>query len=90
MNDTEFRNKVARQSKRMKKADREKSTLLAQTVFTGTLGLLLVLPVVGGAYLGLSLDNLSDYYSIKWTLGLILLGVVVGSLNVYLFIRERD
>jgi ATP synthase protein I len=28
-------------------------------------------------------------YSIRWTVSLILLGVFVGAVNVYLFIRER-
>ena len=47
-----------------------------------------VLPVVGGAYLGYWLDSLAAGYSVRWTVSLLLLGVVVGALNVYLFIRE--
>jgi ATP synthase protein I len=72
----------------MKKAERERPTLIAQTVYIGTLGLLFVLPVIGGAYLGRWLDGLMAGYSIRWTMSLILLGVFVGGLNVYLFIRE--
>lgn len=79
---------VERQARRMKQADRERPTLLAQTAYLGTLGLLFVLPVVGGAYLGLWLDGLMEGYSMRWTLSLIILGVFVGALNVYLFIRE--
>jgi ATP synthase protein I len=48
-----------------------------------------VLPVVGGAYLGQWLDSLLAGYSIRWTVSLILLGVFLGAVNVYLFIRER-
>lgn len=79
---------VERQARRMKQADRERPTLLAQTAYLGTLGLLFVLPVVGGAYLGLWLDGLMEGYSMRWTLSLMILGVFVGALNVYLFIRE--
>jgi len=79
---------VDRQAKRMKQADRDRPTLLAQTAYLGTLGLLFVLPVVGGAYLGLWLDGLVEGYSMRWTLSLIVLGIFVGALNVYLFIRE--
>lgn len=79
---------VERQARRLKKAERERPTLLGQTVYIGTLGLLFVLPVVGGAYLGHWLDSLQAGYSVRWTLGLILAGVVLGAINVYLFIRE--
>ena len=79
---------VDRQAKRMKQADRDRPTLLAQTAYLGTLGLLFVLPVVGGAYFGLWLDGLVEGYSMRWTLSLIVLGIFVGALNVYLFIRE--
>ena len=79
---------VERQARRMKKAERERPTLIGQTVYIGTLGLLFVLPVIGGAYLGYWLDNLAAGYSIRWTMCMILLGLIVGGLNVYLFIRE--
>ena len=80
--------RVERQARRMKKAERERPTVIGQTVYIGTLGLLLVLPVIGGAYLGQWLDSLTAGYSIRWTMSLILLGVIVGALNVYLFIKE--
>ena len=73
----------------MKKAERERSTLMSQTIFIGTLGLVFVLPVVGGAYLGNWLDSLVAGYSIRWTVSLILLGVIIGMLNVYFLIREQ-
>ncbi len=84
----ELRRQVERQVRRMKKAEREKPTLLGQTVYIGTLGLLFVLPMVGGAYLGQWLDSLASAYSSRWTVSLILVGVMIGALNVYLFIRE--
>jgi ATP synthase protein I len=85
----DLRKQVEQQARRMKKAERERTTLIGQTAFIGTLGLLLVLPVIGGAYLGQWLDSLAAGYSIRWTVSLILLGVIVGALNVYLFIREQ-
>jgi ATP synthase protein I len=73
----------------MQKAVKERGTLLSQTVYLGTVGLLFVLPVVGGAYLGLWLDGLREPYASRWTPSMIVLGVVVGAVNVYYFIREK-
>jgi ATP synthase protein I len=79
---------VEKQVERRRKAERERATLLGQTVYIGTLGLLLVLPVIAGAYLGVWLDDMSSGYSVRWTISLILVGVFVGAMNVYLFVRE--
>jgi ATP synthase protein I len=87
--DERLQKRLEQQARRLRKAESERNTLLAQTVFIGTLGLLLVLPVIGGAYLGRWLDSLVAGYSIRWTVSLILLGVFLGAVNVYLFIRER-
>jgi ATP synthase protein I len=84
----DLKKQVERQARRMKKAEQEKPTLIAQTIYTGTLGLLLVIPVIAGAYLGRWLDSLIAGYSIQWTISLILVGVFIGAINVYLFIRE--
>ena len=79
---------IDRQARRMKKAEHERPTLLAQTVFVGSLGLLLVLPIIVGAYLGQWLDSQVSGYSVHWTTSLIIVGVFVGAINVYLYIRE--
>ena len=84
----DLRKQVERQTRRMKKAERERPTLIGQTVYIGTLGLLFVLPVIGGAYLGQWLDSMVTGYSVRWTMSLIVTGVFVGALNVYLFIKE--
>ena len=76
------------QRARMEQAERDRPTLLTQTVYLGTLGLVFVLPVVVGAYLGLWLDGLFEGYSIRWTISMIFLGVIVGGSNVYLLIRD--
>ena len=83
-----LKTQLERQAKRMQKAERERPTLLAETVYLGTLGLLFVLPAVGGAYLGRWLATQAAGYSLHWTLNLMLLGVMLGALNVYLFIRK--
>lgn len=84
----ELRKQVERQTRRMKKAESERATLMSQTIFIGTLGLVFVLPVVAGAYLGRWLDGLLAGYSIRWTVSLILLGVIIGMINVYLLIKD--
>jgi ATP synthase protein I len=50
---------------------------------------LFLLPLIGGAYLGRWLDGLHEGYSVRWTVNLILLGLALGVLNVYLFIRRH-
>jgi len=80
--------RVERQVERMQRAERERRSLLGQTVYLGTLGLLFVLPVIAGAYAGSWLDSRLAGYEVHWTLSMIFLGIVVGAVNVYLFIRE--
>ena len=90
MNDVkQLKTRIEQQAQRMKQAEHDQQTMLSQTVFTGVLGLLLVLPIIGGAYAGRWLDNLTAEYSVRWTIGMIMLGVIVGAFNVYFFIRER-
>jgi ATP synthase protein I len=86
----ELKKQVERQALRMKKAEQDRPTLTGHTVYIGTLGLLFVLPVIGGAYLGAWLDELLPGYSVHWTISLILLGVLFGIFNVYYFIKERN
>ena len=84
----QLRKRVEQQARRMKQAEKDRPTLIAQTVFMGTLGLVFVLPVVGGAYLGRWLDGLVEGYSIRWTMSMLFLGIIIGAVNVYLLIRE--
>ena len=84
----DLQQRIDEQVERLKKAESERPTLLAQTTYIGTLGLLFVLPVIGGAYLGRWLDSMMAGYSLRWTLSMIFLGLVVGGVNVYLFVRE--
>lgn len=84
-----LKTEVERQALRIKKADEERPSLLAQTSYLGVLGVLLVLPIVGGAYLGQWLDEQQSIeYSMSWTISFILLGVFIGALNVFLYVRK--
>lgn len=87
-NKKDLKKHIERQARRMKKAEHDQPTLIAQTVYIGTLGLLFVLPLIVGAYLGHWLDSQVTGYSVRWTTSLIILGVFIGGINVYLFIRE--
>jgi len=88
-NGERLRQNIEKQARRMVQAEKERPTLLAQTVFLGTLALLFVLPVVGGAYLGRWIDSLLPGYSVRWTISLLMLGVFIGGMNVYLYIRKN-
>ena len=79
---------VEKQARRIRKAEHDRPTLIAQTVYLGTLGFLFIIPVVAGAYLGLWLDRQLKGYSVTWTLSLTLTGIVIGIINVYFFTRE--
>ncbi|MGR9114687.1 MAG: AtpZ/AtpI family protein [Gammaproteobacteria bacterium] len=84
-----LKQRIDNQVKRIKKADLERPNLFAQTIYIGTLGLVMVLPIIGGAYLGHWLDGMMAGYSMRWTLSLLLAGTVVGIFNVYFLIRNK-
>jgi len=88
-NGERLRQNIEKQAQRMTQAEKERPTLLAQTVFLGTLALLFVLPVVGGAYLGHWIDSLQPGYSYRWTMSLLMTGLIVGAMNVYLYIQRH-
>ena len=88
-NNEQLRKEVEKRVQRMRDAEKEKDTLLAQTIYLGTLGMLFVLPVVAGAYFGLWLDEKSAQYSAMWTVSLTLIGILIGAVNVYFFIRYK-
>lgn len=86
--DQELKKRLRADSERLKRAERRAQGAWAYLAYLGTLGIVFILPVVGGAYLGLWLDNRAADYSVSWTTGLLLLGVAVGAMNVYLLIRR--
>jgi ATP synthase protein I len=86
-NGEQLKRRIEAQVRRLTQADRDRPTLLAQTVFLGTLGLLFVLPLVVGVYLGHWFDGHQPGYSVRWTMSGLGAGLLVGGINVYLFIR---
>jgi ATP synthase protein I len=53
------------------------------------LGLVMVLPMIGGVYLGHWLDGMVEGYSTRWTLSLLFTGLVIGIFNVYFLIKDK-
>ncbi|MCB1848533.1 MAG: AtpZ/AtpI family protein [Halieaceae bacterium] len=86
----ELARRVEQQAQRMQRAERDRPTLLAQTVYLGSLGLMFILPVIAGVYLGHWLDGKLAGYSMRWTLSLLFAGLVIGGFNVYWLIRSQD
>jgi ATP synthase protein I len=80
--------KIESQIKRIKKAEQDKPNLLSQTVNLSTLVLVMLVPIIAGAYLGHWLDGMMDGYSMRWTLSLLFIGIVIGILNVYFLIKD--
>lgn len=88
MNDEEWRQGVARDAGRIEAARKAKRSLLVQTAYLGTLSVLFLVPLVGGAYLGRWLDGMNAGYTTRWTINLIVLGLALGVFNVWQFIKR--
>jgi len=78
-----------RDIERLKNRGFRPTTWIGILLYGGTLGLLFVVPIVAGAYLGRWLDTLASGYSVRWTVSLIVLGITVGGYNVFRFLRDR-
>ncbi len=81
--------KIEKQVNRIKKAEQEQSNPLIQSFSISTIILVMLIPIIGGAYLGHWLDEMAAGYSVRWTLSFIFIGIVVGFLNVYFLIKEN-
>ena len=83
----ELKTKVKVKIRRIKKARREQGDFYAQTVYLGTLGCLIIFPILIGTYLGLWLDRKFESY--VFTGAFIILGAFTGAITVYLYIRDK-
>ena len=81
--------RIGQDVRRLDERQRRPATWVGIMFYGGTLGLLFVVPIVGGAYLGRWLDSLAAGYSVRWTISLIVLGIVVGAYNVFRFLRDK-
>ncbi len=88
-----FRHKLIKQTtkdiERLEKKDIHPLSWAGILVYGGTVGLLFVVPIIAGAYLGRWLDTLQTGYSVGWTINLILLGLGVGAYNVMRFFKQN-
>lgn len=75
--------------RRLEERERAPATWAGIAFYGGTVGLLFVVPIVGGAYLGRWLDSLAAGYSVRWTVSLIVLGIALGAYNAYRFMKDR-
>lgn len=81
--------KTRRDVKRLANKENQPAGWIGMLFYGGTLGLLFVTPIVLGAYLGRWLDTLAAGYSVRWTVSLIVLGIVTGGYNVFRFIQRH-
>lgn len=81
---------IGKDVRRLEQRERAPATWVGIAFYGGTVGLLFVVPIVGGAYLGRWLDSLVAGYSVRWTVSLIVLGIVMGAYNAYRFMKERS
>ena len=87
-NQQNLKKKIESQIKRIKKAEDDRPNLLSQTVNLSTMVLVMLVPIIAGAYLGHWLDGMMEGYSMRWTLSLLFIGVVIGIFNVYFLIKD--
>lgn len=81
---------TAKDVRRLEERERAPATWAGIAFYGGTVGLLFVVPIVAGAYLGRWLDSLVAGYSVRWTVSLIVLGIALGAWNAYRFMKDRS
>ena len=76
--------------RRLEKQEKAPATWIGIAFYGGTVGLLFVVPIIGGAYLGRWLDSLFTGYSVRWTVSCILLGIALGAYNALRFLKDKS
>jgi ATP synthase protein I len=69
------------------RARRARRTFWQGLAVVGVVGWLIVLPAIGGAFLGRWLDRRADT-GVRWTLGLLVLGLVAGCAAAWRHVKE--
>ena len=86
--DKDFQEKIASSVKSHQDSKKGRAGLWGYVARVTTIGWLLVLPVVAGAYLGRHLDLMRAPGQISWTITLILLGIAIGIYNVWYILSQ--
>ncbi len=82
------RKKLFRRAARMSDARRRRRSLWGGLAVVGSIGWMIALPTVGGAFLGRYLDERFDT-NLSFTLGLLVAGLTIGFYSVWrVFVRE--
>jgi len=82
------RKKIFRKADRMREARHRRGGLWGGLAVVGSVGWMIVLPTVGGAFLGRLVDQRLDT-NLSFTLALLFLGLIIGGYGVWrLFLRE--
>lgn len=80
--------KIKKESEKKLKAKEESDEILFGLGMFGIIGWSISIPTLLGIALGLYLDRKFSH-SFSWTLTLLFLGVIVGCLNVWYWIKEK-
>jgi len=83
-----FPEHIEKSARNLLRARKEKGAFLHYAYVLGVGGWLLVVPLVGGAYLGKYLDGRFET-NVSWTLTLTVLGMVVGLYNLCYFLLRK-
>lgn len=86
--DESLARRIEEQARRRARSRREKvGNLWQQVARVGTLGWMIVLPIVGGALLGHLLDRRFDT-GVRWALALMSVGVIAGGFALWRAMQE--
>lgn len=88
MTQDRFSREIETLGRKLLEARRARPTAWRYAALLGAGGWLLVVPVVGGAYLGRWLDGRQAGSGRSWTLTLIILGLGLGIYNFYVYYRR--
>ncbi|WP_457600162.1 AtpZ/AtpI family protein [Hydrogenivirga sp.] len=77
--------------KKIKELEKRRETSVWYTLsYVGSVGVILLLPVVLGTYLGWWLDGRYRAGKVSWTITFMILGLMVGIYNVYRVVYRRE